>query len=175
MSRSLILIGFKACGKTSVGRLLAEKRQAPFIDTDRVLEDYYGSSDQASQGMRCAQIYHALGAQRFRSLEKKVIADLQLQESSIIATGGGVVLDPDNMALLHQLGRVIYLSASYATLLSRLKAGPRPAFMQADLDAEFQALYASRERLYRNNADQIWDTEHHSVTEVVEHMLQQYG
>ena len=174
MSCSLILIGFKACGKTSVGRLLAEKRRVQFIDTDRVLEAYYGSGPDASQGMTCAQIYHALGAQRFRSLEKKVIADLQLQENSIIATGGGVVLDPENRAILHQLGVVIYLSASYSTLLSRLKAGPTPTFMQGDLDTEFQALYASRETLYRESADQIWDTENHSVTEVVEQILQQY-
>lgn len=174
MNRSLILIGFKACGKTSVGRLLAEKCQAQFIDTDRVLEAYYGLDDEASKGMTCAQIYHALGAQRFRSLEKKVIAGLQLQENSIIATGGGVVLDPENRALLHQLGLVIYLSASYATLLLRLKAGPKPTFMQGDLDTEFQALYDSRETLYRKSADEVWDTENHSVIEIVEQILQKH-
>ncbi len=206
MSQCLILIGFKACGKTSVGELLAEKLGVQFLDTDRLLEARYASSllptshDCAlptapnSRGLTagsrdvskpmdpavkprefgCAEIYRAIGEHAFRALEKSVITDLQQAATNIprvIATGGGVVLDPENKALLQQLGSVIYLYASYATLLSRLKSNPLPAFMSGDLETEFQTLFAQREPMYREMADRILNTKNYSVLEVVEQLV----
>ena len=203
MSQCLILIGFKACGKTSVGELLAQKLGVQFLDTDRLLEARYASSllptshDSAlltSRGLTagsigldtsmdlvvkprefgCAEIYRAIGEHAFRALEKSVMTDLQRAATNtprVIATGGGVVLDPENKALLQQLGSVIYLYASYATLLSRLKSNPLPAFMSGDLETEFQTLFAQREPMYREMADRILNTENYSVLEVVEQLV----
>lgn len=182
MSKSLILIGLKACGKTSVGYLLAQKMGVEFVDTDRLLlARYHFMSDDLSSPCSlpsCADIYRRIGEQAFRSLEKTVILDLQQTAADIplvIATGGGVVLDPENRALLQQMGQVIYLSASYATLLSRLKANPLPAFMSGDLATELQALLTQRDPIYCEIADVILDTKQYAVTEVVGQLLLKCG
>ena len=173
MNQCLVWIGFKACGKTSVGELLAEKLGVPFLDTDRLLEVRYVGTKKDAHSFICSQIYRTIGKQAFRNLEKEVIADLpqMVGEPSVIATGGGVVLDPENKALLQQLGKVIYLSASYATLLGRVKSNALPAFMSGDLETEFQTLFAQREPMYREMADRVLNTENYSVIEVVEQLV----
>ena len=164
MSHCWVLIGFKACGKTSVGQLLAQQLQAKFIDTDRLLEANYPVP------ITCAELYRTLGMRAFRALEKKVIMNLAQAtpgETRVIATGGGAVLDAENRAHLARLGTIIYLFTSYAQLLPRLHHGKRPAFMSGDLASELQCVFAERERIYRDMAHLVCDTDDHSVTEVV--------
>ena len=210
MTKALILIGFKACGKTSVGTLLAQKMGVEFVDTDRLLVAKYGAvqnnpldpadkprdvginnpslsatsrglsagSSALSNPMDCREIYRIIGEQAFRSLEKTVLIGLQQTATAstrVIATGGGIVLDQENRALLQKMGQVIYLSASFATLLSRLKARPLPAFLSGDLETELQTLYTQRDPVYRDMADLIWDTKQDSVSEVTEQLSCRLG
>lgn len=171
MKRPLILIGFKACGKTSVGRALAQYLQIPFIDTDTLVEARYAA--ETGQALPCSEIYRAIGEPAFRAIEKKVVASLATTGLAVIATGGGVVLDPENVRVLRRLGTVVYLFAAYETLLTRLQAQTLPAFLD-DL-TDFQNLFKRRQALYRKLSDRVWDTEHDSVSEIAEKLYQAYG
>src|ERR1044071_2427963 len=85
----IILIGFMGSGKSAVGRLLAKKLGWPFFDTDLLVEKQVGQS--------VADIIRSMGEAAFREVEKKAVQLVSLSNSSVIATGGGVPLDPDNM------------------------------------------------------------------------------
>ncbi len=109
---NLILFGFKGAGKTSFGKQLANLLQWPFIDTDeRMLS--------ASGGSTIRELYLALGETRFRFLETEVIRALVGTKRSVIALGGGSVLDPANVALLQPLGQFVYLDVDLETLQRR--------------------------------------------------------
>lgn len=165
MKKSVILIGFKASGKTSVGRLLAQNLRCHFIDTDRNLEARY--QRETGEDLSCPDIYRSQGAVRFRDLETQVINELAVSEPTVIATGGGVGMNLHCVTHLRQMGRIIYLSASQATLLTRLQANPQPAVLAGDLEREFQQMYALRAPLYQQHADWVVDTEQKSVAEIV--------
>lgn len=110
---NLILFGFKSCGKTFFGKKLAEKMGRPFIDTDDLL-----SSPPK-------ELYRKVGESAFRALEKKAIHSLVAQ-NTIIAVGGGAVLDPENVFRLQRLGTLVYLKASFAFFEQRLLQNELP-------------------------------------------------
>jgi len=168
MKRALILIGLKACGKTSVGGLLAEALNVMFIDTDQCVESLFRVKTGAV--LDCAGIVRAEGLAYFRALEKEVVANLSLSSPCVIATGGGVVLDEQNRHVLRDLGTVIYLAVSYATWLSRLKASPQPAFMDAATDTH--GVFLQREPLYRALSNQIYHADGVSVAQIVGQLSQ---
>lgn len=169
MSDKLILIGFKACGKTSVGQYYAQQMHQPCIDTDRLIEERYHSD--TGRWVTCAEIYHLHGERLFRRLEKECIATL-LQapiEPGVIATGGGSILDADNVMCLQQKGKLVYLYVTYETLLSRLRVQPRPAFLESgQIEANISKLYEQREPLYKNLADVEINTEGQSIAAIAD-------
>ena len=110
---NIILFGFKGSGKTHFGRLLAKKLNRPFFDTDDILVSLYGTSHTNKE------IYEILGEKAFRLLEKKAIDTLMQMQNSIIALGGGTILDPDNLNNLQKIGKLVYLEVRYETIESR--------------------------------------------------------
>ncbi len=109
--RNLVLIGMPACGKTSVGVLLAKALGMGFIDTDRELEH--------ADGRKLSAIARAEGPERFRALEEKTLLDLS-PEGKVIATGGSAVYSAAGMARLRSLGTVVYLRLRYDSVAERL-------------------------------------------------------
>ena len=109
--RNLVLIGMPACGKTSVGVLLAKALGMGFIDTDRELEH--------ADGRKLSAIARAEGPERFRALEEKTLLGLS-PEGKVIATGGSAVYSAAGMARLRSLGTVIYLRLRYDSVAERL-------------------------------------------------------
>ena len=109
---NLVLIGYRATGKTSVGARLAEALHRPFVDLDQVLVREAGRSvaDIVAQG----------GWAEFRRLEKDLVARYRDAQGQVLATGGGVVLDPDNVAALRENGILIWLTADPAAIQARL-------------------------------------------------------
>ena len=109
---NLVLIGYRATGKTSVGARLAEVLQRPFVDLDQVLVREAGRSvaDIVAQG----------GWAEFRRLEKQLVARYRDARGLVLATGGGVVLDPNNVAALRENGILIWLTADPAAIQARL-------------------------------------------------------
>ena len=122
---SIFLIGPMGAGKTTIGRRLALALHREFLDSDQEIERRAGAS--------IPLIFAVEGETGFRTREKAVIAELTRRPNIILATGGGVVLDPDNRRCLAGRGFVVYLCASVDEQLRRTRGDTqRPLLQTAD-------------------------------------------
>ena len=139
--RSLYLVGMMGSGKTSTGRPLAERLGYGFVDADAVIEQAAGCS--------IPEIFDRDGEAGFRSLESQVLSAISQRHSLVVATGGGVVTQPENWGMLHS-GIVIWLDVVPDQLLQRLNADStvRPLLQTADPEAALNALLNERRPLY---------------------------
>ena len=139
--RSLYLVGMMGSGKTSTGRPLAERLGYGFVDADAVIEQAAGCS--------IPEIFERDGEAGFRSLESQVLSAISQRHSLVVATGGGVVTQPENWGLLHS-GIVIWLDVVPDQLLHRLNADStvRPLLQTTDPEAALNALLNERRPLY---------------------------
>ena len=139
--RSIYLVGMMGSGKTSTGRPLAERLGYGFVDADAVIEQAAGCS--------IPDIFDRDGEAGFRSLESQVLSAISQRHSLVVATGGGVVTQPENWGLLHS-GIVIWLDVMPDQLLQRLNADStvRPLLQTADPEAALNALLNERRPLY---------------------------
>ena len=139
--RSLYLVGMMGSGKTSTGRPLAERLGYGFVDADAVIEQAAGCS--------IPEIFEQDGEAGFRSLESQVLSAISQRHSLVVATGGGVVTQPENWGLLHS-GIVIWLDVVPDQLLHRLNADStvRPLLQTTDPEASLNTLLNERRPLY---------------------------
>ena len=139
--RSLYLVGMMGSGKTSTGRPLAERLGYGFVDADAVIEQAAGCS--------IPDIFDRDGEAGFRSLESQVLSAISQRHSLVVATGGGVVTQPENWGMLHS-GIVIWLDVVPDQLLQRLNADStvRPLLQTADPEVAPNALLNERRPLY---------------------------
>ena len=100
----IVLTGFMGAGKSATGKVLARQLNLQFLDTDRLVEEQAGRSIK--------QIFQLQGESFFRSLEKKIVADVSGKDGVVIAAGGGAILDPGNRRKLKKNGTVIFLMVS---------------------------------------------------------------
>lgn len=151
----IVLIGFMGAGKSTIGAKLATGLGLPFIDTDRVLEDEFGTS--------VSQFFEDHGEGEFRRREAAVVLRSLKGPDSVIALGGGSVLDPAVAAEL-EWSRVVYLRAGFAEIRRRLKSDmSRPLLGHGDL----LGLYQERCSLYERMAHISFDTENFNPDELV--------
>lgn len=142
---NLVLAGFMGTGKTTTGTLLAERLGLPFYDTDHLIV--------ARAGMSVPQIFAAHGEAEFRRIEREVCAEISTKRGQIIATGGGMLVNPDNLAVMQQNGVVICLWAAAEDLQKRLTVDPsRP------LAAGWANLLEQRRTLYETMPHHIMTT-----------------
>jgi shikimate kinase len=165
---NLVLIGYRATGKTSVGAWLAQILGRPFVDLDQVLVQEAGKS--------IAEIVAQGGWEDFRRREKELVARYGPAQGLVLATGGGVVLDFENVQTLRQNGLVIWLTAGPGTIQARLAADQpqkesRPSLTGDDTIQEVAEVLKSRQHLYLAAAQMVIDTANMSVTQVVEQIL----
>jgi shikimate kinase len=161
--KNIALTGFMAVGKSVVGQRLAERLQLPFVDLDRVIEE--------REGMSIREIFARKGEPYFRNLEKLVLKEVMQRDGQVIATGGGAVLDEENLLLLKERSRLICLTAQVDKLLQRSGIGrERPLLRGDDRRERIEALLRQREKSY-HQADIRIDTTRLSVDEVVEQIL----
>ena len=137
--QNIVLIGMPGCGKTSVGRALAETLHRPFLDADEILVQ--------QAGMSIPDIFRLEGEDGFRRRETAVLAGLGKRSGCILATGGGCVTRAENYPLLHQNGTIFCLTRA----LDLLPSAGRP--VSQALGAE--AIYAQRKPLYERFADHM--------------------
>ena len=117
ISRSLIfLIGYRATGKTTVARLLADRISWNWVDADQIIETRHGQTIR--------QIFADEGEAGFRAKEWRILDELCLLKQHVVATGGGVVLRPASRELLRESGLVVWLTADPETIWQRLQADP---------------------------------------------------
>jgi shikimate kinase len=167
-NRNLVLIGCRACGKTSVGKALARALARPFVDLDEELV--------ATAGRSVAEIVADEGWPGFRRREKELVQHYGRLAGQVLAPGGGVVLDPENVETLREHGLIIWLTADPATLGQRLRGDQgsgefRPSLTGRDPVAEMEQVLAEREPLYRAAAHLIVDTTGLSIDQVVGRIL----
>ena len=168
MQRAIVLIGFMGAGKTTVGRELALLTGWPLQETDSMIP--------ARAGVSIAEIFAARGEEAFRAAESEALAKLPTKRA-IIATGGGIVLRPANVAMLKRLGTVVYLEADEATLLDRVSQDgeSRPLLQTDNPRAALARLLAGREPLYRAAADFTVNTTRLSAAEVAQTIVRYVG
>ena len=149
--RHFYLVGNMGSGKTTVGRLVAQRLQLPFYDLDRQIEQ--------ATGQTIANLFAQQGEQAFRELECKMLTQTIFVPRSVIATGGGVVLNERNRRLMRHRGWVIYLRASPETLWQRLQhTTDRPLLRTESPYETLRAIAQQREPLYQE-ADWVIDTD----------------
>ncbi|MEI6409501.1 MAG: shikimate kinase [Bacteroidota bacterium] len=145
MAKHLFLIGFMGAGKSHWGLKIANRKNLPFVDLDRRIEDQTGKS--------VPQLFQELGSEGFRLEERQVLQGLANLPSAIVATGGGTPCFFDNLAWMKQHGRTVYLKVPLSVLLERLEPERRNRPLLANLsDAEFpvfvEQLLADRTPIY---------------------------
>ncbi len=147
----------KHCGKSTHGRLLAERLGWLFFDTDLLIEKYYFNA-YCSQ-LDCRAIYRKVGEKRFRQLECELIELLltksrNAKKSAIIALGGGLVANTAARPALRQLGKIVFLQVPYELLYQRVIRKGVPPFLDAEQPYEsFMRICREREKYYLELAD----------------------
>ena len=163
---AIVLTGFMATGKSEVGRRLAKRLGRAFIDTDRLVESRAGKS--------VAAIFASDGEAAFRRLERAAITDAVAPGDTVVALGGGAVLDDDNVARVRAAGVLVCLTARPDTILARIgDVARRPLLAGGDPRANVERLLAERRGAYEGAADLMIDTSDRTVDEVVEDIREQ--
>jgi shikimate kinase len=165
LDTSILLIGYRGTGKTTVAKLLAARRGWDWIDADDEIERRAGKS--------IAEIFADDGEAVFRNLESHVVADPCRWRRAVIALGGGAVMNEENRTAIRLAGRVVWLTATVETLSRRLAADATTASRRPNLTSsggmtEIETLLATREPIYRACATFEVDTEGKTPAEIVE-------
>ena len=135
---NIVLVGMPGCGKTSIAKALAQKMSRPVLDTDLMVEQ--------KAGMKIPEIFKKYCETYFRGLEKSAVMEAGKQHSSVIATGGGVVIDTDNYLPLRQNSRIYYIDRP----ISMLQMSGRPLSKSASALYE---MFNKRKPLYTKYSD----------------------
>jgi shikimate kinase len=162
----LSLVGMPGGGKSTVGRHLARRLDANFVDTDAVIERRIGCPIRT--------FFEREGEDRFREVESAVLAELVAESHGVIATGGGIVLRDENRRLLRDHTTCVYLRSSPEELFRRLRHDTkRPLLQVADPLSRLRQLFAQRDPLYRDSSRFIIETGRPSVPTLVNMILMQ--
>ncbi len=137
--RNIVLIGMPSSGKTTIGKALAARMGKRFADTDELIVGTTGKS--------IPEIFEKEGEKVFREIEKKVICDIAVNDGTVIATGGGVILDEKNVLALKRNGVIVYLDRKIDNLIA---TDSRPLSSNVD---DLKKLYAKRKPLYEKYAE----------------------
>jgi len=161
---NIVLVGFMGTGKTTVGKLLAERLKMEFLDMDDIIEN--------ETGKKISQIFKDDGEPYFRELERKLVIRLATKKGLVIATGGGIVLDRQNIKDFSATGRVICLSADPELILQRVGTeNHRPLLDNKQKAQKILDILATRQSLYDAIAIQI-DTSHLKPEQVVNQIIE---
>lgn len=151
MRQNIILIGFMGSGKSSIGRLIAQRLGFRFVDTDAVIVK--------REGRPISEIFQHDGEETFRAMETTALASLADADHCVIATGGGIVLREENRAQLQQLGFVVQLTASEGVIFDRVSRNTRRPLLQTTNPREtVSRLLATRQPAYAAAAQWTLDT-----------------
>jgi len=163
LQKNIALIGFMAVGKSAIGRTLARKLRRRFVDLDRVIEK--------AEGSKVREIFEREGEAYFRQLEKQALATVLEANNQVIATGGGVILDDQNLQILREKALLIGLSAEMDVLLARAgDATKRPLLQGSNRREKIEILLRQRAARYAQ-AHVTIDTSNLTVDQVVKKIM----
>lgn len=163
--RNIFLIGPMGAGKSTIGRTLAKELKLEFYDSDEVIEERSGAD--------IAWIYDVEGEEGYRRREQKIIEELTQKTNIVLATGGGVIMTPENRNALAGRGTVIYLKTSLQQQFERTKrdSSKRPMLQTKDLEQRLESLRVECEPLYEELSDMSFDTDKLTVKAVANNII----
>lgn len=165
---NIYLVGLMGAGKTTVGRQLAKRLGRTFYDSDHEIVE--------RTGVPIPTIFEIEGEEGFRRREAQTIADLTSGTDIVLATGGGVVINPDNRTRLRETGWVVYLNVPPAMLFERTRHDRnRPLLRVPDPLAKLEELHRQRDPLYREAAHLVVDGSHLVAAGIVQHLLREFS
>lgn len=160
---NIYLVGFMGTGKTAVGRELARKKKWQFLDLDDLIE--------LREKRVISDIFAKEGEPYFRRVEKRVLKEVAKEKKFVVACGGGIVIDPDNIKVMKETGMIICLTASSAVILKRTSGCTyRPLLNISEPKKQIELLLKLRAPFYAR-ADKTIDTSRLSVNEVVQRII----
>ena len=156
------------CGKSTVGVCLAEISGRAFRDTDSEIVAHHG---------RIADIFERFGEEYFRDLETRTVKELAKLDNLVIATGGGLVLRDENVKMLKESGKIVYLRAQAETLLQRLQADKERPLLQNsdDLKNRVETLLKNRAPIYESAADIYVEVDGETPEEIAKEIIKRIG
>jgi shikimate kinase len=166
--RHLVLVGMMGSGKSTVGKRCAERLARPLVDTDEIVESLAGAP--------VAEVFTRDGEAAFRELERAAVADACAAPApSVIAAGGGAVIDAENRARLRAAGVVVWLQAAPAKLAVRVRDASSRPLLHHDPTATLERLDTLRAPAYEAAAHEVVDTSGLSVAAVVDAVLDRFA
>ncbi len=164
---NIVLIGFKAVGKTTYGKLLAEKLGKDFVDLDDLLVETSGENTS------CREIFQKRGAEFFRKLETNALKKIKSAEDKIIAVGGGTISSKENVQMLKAIGKIVYLDDDKDSIFKRMMKQGLPAFINESAPREsFEKIFSERREEYKKAADIIIDCKKKTSAEIVDEIVE---
>jgi shikimate kinase len=161
---NIFMVGLMGAGKTTIGQMLARRLNYKFFDSDHVLEERTGAST--------ATIFEVEGEPSFRAREETTIDELSLRTGTVLATGGGAIINALTRQRLSARGIVIYLHATAHTSYERVRRNrERPLLMVNDPLEKLSALYTQRHPLYLECATHIVESHRDRPNQVVQEVI----
>ena len=160
---NIYLVGFMGTGKTTAGKKVAQKKKWQFIDLDELIE--------LKEKRSISDIFAKEGETYFRKIEKNTLLKVSREKNFVVACGGGIVLDKENIKIMKKTGITVCLTASAAAILKRTSAFThRPLLRAADPKKQIELLLKLRAPYYAQ-ADKIIDTSRLAVDGVVKKII----
>jgi shikimate kinase len=165
---NVVLVGFRCAGKSTVGRLVADRLRREFVDCDEYIE--------GRTHLTIREIFDIAGEGHFRKLEGDAIAEVSRQDNRVIATGGGAVLRYRNIRNLKRHGIVFFLEVQADTAFQRLAGDPsstsrRPSLTNQDPLTEIKQQVEYRRPYYRDAADHVVMTDGRPPEDIVNEIM----
>lgn len=161
---NIVLIGFMGCGKSTIGKILANKLDYYFYDTDILVEKEIG--------MPISKYFAEHGETEFRLLEERIISQVSMRSKAVIASGGGIVKNHNNILSLRNNGIIFYLKGSPNFIFDRLRYDTTRPLLNTNNKLEtIKNLLKERSPLYENASDFIIDIDNQSSDDIVVSIL----
>jgi shikimate kinase len=166
---NLFLTGYRCSGKTTIGKTIAEAIDWSFVDADVILV--------RESGRPIKEIVAAEGWEAFRRMERSTLKQICTEDRQVVATGGGVVLDTDNVKAMKTNGMVVWLGASAGTIQKRMQQDKntenfRPALTDKGRIEEIQGMLLKRNPYYESASDFYIGTDDLPVSEITKRIIE---
>ena len=130
-NKNIFLIGFMGCGKSTMARLLSEKKGMELVEMDETIE--------AEAGMSINEIFETYGEEHFRDLESQLVARIAEKGGAVVSCGGGAILREKNVEMMKKNGKIIYFSATPETIYKRVRNSTKRPLLNGNMNVEYIA------------------------------------
>ncbi len=160
---NIVLVGYRCTGKSAAGKILAQELGKEFVDTDRLIEE--------KTGLLIRELVSLQGWDGFRHAERQAVKEVSKKNNLVIATGGGVVLNKDNVEDLKKNGFILWLKADAGVIRQRMEtekdlSRDRPSLTGVDPAEEIESVLEKRRPLYQRASNFNIDTSNLNLSEV---------